>query len=465
MEHHWRCVLVLVGVLFVLGTDASSWHMTDFIEALKELEDGHPDLKPVHLLKALRGASGLTDPFIQHYLGRPPPASSPHFNVSTDLIPALHYHIAANNQERGVVLTGDGTTVALRPLLLGIEAGFLRRLRWDVPSRHPSTLLTKKSPQNEDLGPDGCWDDPASPQTFTLAHRPSLLTAAQINGGMDGVILAREAVKSPLLKLSALLTLYYGHQLDHRGLDAAPRIISRRRRENFKPLMESSESSLGVLRMEAVAVVEMRRRMKGQRVVRLKEKKQMMAAFSNRVKELVQKYTDCPPIVPRCMWGAKPYKGTPTNLTLPLRFLYIHHTATPSQPCLTFQQCSADMRSMQRFHQDDRGWDDIGYSFVAGSDGYIYEGRGWHWQGAHTLGHNSIGYGVSFIGDYSRALPSADSMELVRDKLASCAVRGGRLVDQFVLQGHRQVVAGTACPGDTFYSEIQTWEHFGEVTH
>ena len=61
------------------------------------------------------------------------------------------------------------------------------------------------------------------------------------------------------------------------------------------------------------------------------------------------------------MWGAEPYRGTPTNLSLPLSFMYIHHTHSPGLPCLTFQQCSKDMRSMQRFHQVDRGWDDIGY--------------------------------------------------------------------------------------------------------
>lgn len=61
------------------------------------------------------------------------------------------------------------------------------------------------------------------------------------------------------------------------------------------------------------------------------------------------------------MWGAEPYRGTPTNLSLPLSFLYIHHTHAPGRPCLTFEQCSADMRAMQRFHQDERGWDDIGY--------------------------------------------------------------------------------------------------------
>ncbi|TNN57837.1 N-acetylmuramoyl-L-alanine amidase [Liparis tanakae] len=172
---------------------------------------------------------------------------------------------------------------------------------------------------------------------------------------------------------------------------------------------------------------------------------------------------DCPPIIPRCMWGAQPYRGTPTNLTLPLSFMFIHHTYIPGDPCLTFERCAADMRSMQSFHQEDRGWDDIGYSFVAGSDGYIYEGRGWLWQGAHTLGHNSVGYGVSFIGDYGTTVPSQHSMGLVRDQLASCAVGGGRLVSDFVLQGHRQVVS-TSCPGDALYEEIRGWEHYGVRT-
>ena len=69
----------------------------------------------------------------------------------------------------------------------------------------------------------------------------------------------------------------------------------------------------------------------------------------------------CPAIVPRCMWGARPYRGTPKPLTLPLGSVYIHHTFIPSAPCRTFTACARAMRAMQRFHQDTRGWDDIGY--------------------------------------------------------------------------------------------------------
>lgn len=70
---------------------------------------------------------------------------------------------------------------------------------------------------------------------------------------------------------------------------------------------------------------------------------------------------ECPPIVLRCMWGARPYRGTPRALTLPLESVFIHHTFIPSAPCHSFRSCSRAMRSMQRFHQDTRGWDDIGY--------------------------------------------------------------------------------------------------------
>lgn len=40
------------------------------------------------------------------------------------------------------------------------------------------------------------------------------------------------------------------------------------------------------------------------------------------------------------------------------------------------------------------GWPDIGYSFIIGEDGNIYEGRGWNTIGAHTYNHNYDGLGM-----------------------------------------------------------------------
>jgi len=52
------------------------------------------------------------------------------------------------------------------------------------------------------------------------------------------------------------------------------------------------------------------------------------------------------------------------------------------------------------------GWDDIGYSFLIGGDGRVYEGRGWGYQGAHTFGFNSVSFGASFIGNFMQKLPT-----------------------------------------------------------
>lgn len=99
------------------------------------------------------------------------------------------------------------------------------------------------------------------------------------------------------------------------------------------------------------------------------------------------------------------------------------------------------------------------HSFVVGSDGYLYQGRGWRWVGAHTRGHNTKGYGVGYVGNFSASLPDPEAIALVRDGLIPCAVRAGWLHQNYTLHGHRQMV-NTSCPGDALFQEIQTWNGF-----
>lgn len=117
-------------------------------------------------------------------------------------------------------------------------------------------------------------------------------------------------------------------------------------------------------------------------------------------------------IVRRAEWGAmKPRAIDYINQTVP--FVIIHHSYTPPA-CLTSARCTAAMRSMQRFHQIERGWFDIGYQwvkcsysilchlrniceqfinastrFAVGGDGKVYEGRGFNVAGAHAPLYNN----------------------------------------------------------------------------
>ena len=46
-------------------------------------------------------------------------------------------------------------------------------------------------------------------------------------------------------------------------------------------------------------------------------------------------------------------------------------------------------------------WSDIGYNFLVGEDGNIYEGRGWMKRGAHAPDYNSESIGICVIGDFT----------------------------------------------------------------
>ena len=90
-------------------------------------------------------------------------------------------------------------------------------------------------------------------------------------------------------------------------------------------------------------------------------------------------------------------------------YLFTHHSE--GSYCETEEDCKAVVRAIQDYHMDSNGWSDIGYSFLVGGDGNVYEGRGWNKVGAHTYGYNSVGYGVCFIGSFTNINPDPEAEE------------------------------------------------------
>ncbi|XP_015257667.1 PREDICTED: N-acetylmuramoyl-L-alanine amidase-like [Cyprinodon variegatus] len=453
-------------------------NMESFIQAVQQVEDFYPGLSPLALVRALRRTAGHDDPMTIHFLGASYNLSETEglegriLNTTSFSFfdKAIHHIVTDHGEERGVVLAPDGTTVALAPLLLGIESGLKAKMEGTEAlgifaltlgrTLGLSFLSLQDIPPSLRLGPNGCWDSVEQPKVFKLSRPATLATDALINGGMDGVILGMHLSNLPASEeppaLSELLTGYYNFTLtEKQGIDAVTAHISPRRRELSRSLLEPLDLHTSV--MTTLALV-----WKLENTEWIAQDTGLEKVVQDGLQTFTHKYFDCPQIIPRCQWGAKAHKNIPIPLSLPLGFLYIHHTYQPSSPCLSFPSCSRNMRSMQRFHQEDRGWNDIGYSFVVGSDGYIYEGKGWSHVGTHTRGHNAVGYGVSIIGNYTAALPSRYAMDLLRHRLVRCAVNGGALTANFTIQGHRQVVNYTSCPGDALFSEIRSWEHFRE---
>jgi len=146
-------------------------------------------------------------------------------------------------------------------------------------------------------------------------------------------------------------------------------------------------------------------------------------------------------VVSRREWGAKPAKATTPLQPARVTMFVLHHTTG------SYRGASArTVRQIQAFHQGpERGWSDVGYNFLIGDDGTVYEGRGWGFVGAHARGENSRSIGVAYVGDGSRPVPDAAKRAIV-ELLGEAERRFGSLRQV----GHRDVGA-TACPGDVLY--------------
>lgn len=157
----------------------------------------------------------------------------------------------------------------------------------------------------------------------------------------------------------------------------------------------------------------------------------------------------------RAQWGAR----AASTAQLPIRpapFAVVHHTAGAA--CTNEAACRQQMQNIQNFHMNSNGWADIGYSFLVGGDGVVYEGRGWGRQGAHAPGYNNQSVGIGMIGTFTGALPSLAARNAAR-ALIACGVSLGHIQGGHWVIGHRQAVA-TECPGQALFNDLRNWPRF-----
>jgi len=136
---------------------------------------------------------------------------------------------------------------------------------------------------------------------------------------------------------------------------------------------------------------------------------------------------------------------------------FVHHTAG-SWRCEDKATCIEQVQDIQNLHMDTNGWDDIGYSFLIGEDGRVYEGRGGQVVGAHTLHYNAVAYGFCIIGNFMTRTPKTVALTTAQN-IIDCGVQLGYITADYELFGHRNGRC-TECPGDVLYGIIQKWPHF-----
>ncbi|KAK0175433.1 hypothetical protein PV327_009184 [Microctonus hyperodae] len=162
----------------------------------------------------------------------------------------------------------------------------------------------------------------------------------------------------------------------------------------------------------------------------------------------------CPRIINRSEWGAKNATSQYENLKIiPTPYVVIHHGGILHY-CYDQNGCSEIVRSYQDLHINKNKWIDIGYNFVIGEDGNVYEGRGWNFRGAHAPGYNTQSIGISIIGDFSHFIPNVGALRAL-DALIACGVALKKINKNYAVMGHRQG-RNTVCPGEVFYNYVKT---------
>jgi hypothetical protein len=127
-------------------------------------------------------------------------------------------------------------------------------------------------------------------------------------------------------------------------------------------------------------------------------------------------------LIERKDWNATPFKGQPAGHR-PCRIV-VHHTWKPTAAeylRLPVSDRSKCVRRIQQYHQGERGWADIGYHYLIGPDGLVYEGRDVALIGSHCGGvvpagvkrvfANTGSIGLNLIGNFDEEKPTAIALD------------------------------------------------------
>ena len=179
-----------------------------------------------------------------------------------------------------------------------------------------------------------------------------------------------------------------------------------------------------------------------------------------------------PELRDRAEWNAEPYRGTPVPLNQPNYYrMTLHHTA--GFAAVTLTEGLEQVKRIQDFHQNGRGWSDIGYHYLMDQEGRLYQGRPYLnpsvpfadgpplVRGAHVGGNNTGNIGVSLMGCYHPP-EGSDCRHVMTDAATdSLIVTYAYLSERYgvnpdALRGHRDF-SNTACPGDNNYVRMDTF--------
>lgn len=154
----------------------------------------------------------------------------------------------------------------------------------------------------------------------------------------------------------------------------------------------------------------------------------------------------------RAYWGAGSVKTSDINYMNQINKITVHHTTV--LPVYKNKSNAEIVKSIFNFHRHNKGWADIGYHYLIGSDGTVYQGRQEKFQGAHAgSNNNKYNLGIALIGDFTQQRPTRQQLQTL-EILISEKVRAHNISPDHIY-GHKDLKS-TECPGLYLYQELQS---------
>ncbi|MBO0934301.1 N-acetylmuramoyl-L-alanine amidase [Fibrella aquatilis] len=190
---------------------------------------------------------------------------------------------------------------------------------------------------------------------------------------------------------------------------------------------------------------------------------------ANALRSMARQDCGKPQVVPVSVWrkGLAPPKERPIATTV--QFVVVHHSAGSN----TVADYAEEVRNIYLLHTQTNGWNDVGYNFLVGQNGLIYEGRdgqgiidGDNVLGAHFCSQNSGTMGICLMGNFNDGQPNAASLtvleQLIGWKLKKEGITdpnarathasSGKVLN--LISGHRDGSCATECPGENLYAAL-----------
>lgn len=115
---------------------------------------------------------------------------------------------------------------------------------------------------------------------------------------------------------------------------------------------------------------------------------------------------------------------------------------------------------VQRVHRNQRGWADVGYHFLVGQNGIIYEGRDWHVRGTHVETFNTGSLGICLLGNFMTQAPTAPQLNSTLSLINWASER----LNLSHIASHRHFNPQTQCPGDNLFPYMEQFASASGLT-